>query len=540
MDSRLLLVNGITLLYRQSQQTQVSEKSTALVRSLINSIKLPEQQLTIDPEVTLLEGLMQQALSMCEDPLDHQYSETELLQRIKVIVGHDAALYDAFQAGITGTMPDNDLKQFCLNLERSLNNYFRDQRTAEILNKASSTMRFKRNEIQDMKAFVASVVAELEPYQIDHAAKDPAVLDEMDFNDETKVAEIYGRVQAQQSGQTILQTGYQCINRMLDGGFRRGETWVIGALQHQWKSGFSLTIFRQLAMYNKPVLKDPTKKALMVRISFEDPLTNNFEFLYSSFKQLETGVVPSKDEFTALPPLEAARYVKSKLHVEGGYETYFMGVNPSLWTYRDIQNKILSLEAMGYEIHVVMLDYLLKVPTTGCDQGPYGIDIRNLYERLRNFFSARNILFITPHQLSTEAKVNRRDGELDFVKGLVDNGYYAGCKQIDQVVDGELFTQIEFEGGKKISPAWLTVQRGKHRKVAQTPGEFLFACLPFTKDGIILDDIYGPDSSSKRVGGKPMSEGGGSSWWQTTGDDDVLGVAKPAPAAVLDEFLIAA
>ena len=108
MDSRLLLVNGITLLYRQSQQTQVSEKSTALVRSLINSIKLPEQQLTIDPEVTLLEGLMQQALSMCEDPLDHQYSETELLQRIKVIVGHDAALYDAFQAGITGTMPDND------------------------------------------------------------------------------------------------------------------------------------------------------------------------------------------------------------------------------------------------------------------------------------------------------------------------------------------------------------------------------------------------------------------------------------------------
>lgn len=517
MDARLLLIKSITLLYRQSQQKDLQDKSTTLVRQIVQSIKLPDQQLTIDPEVALLEGLVKMATTMCEDPIDHRYSELELLQQAKIITIADPSLYDAFKEGITTPLEENQLKQYCLNLDRSLANHFRDERIREIMSKASSKVKFDRSSITDMKSFVAGVVAELEPYQVDTVKKDPAVIGEMNFNDELSVASIYSNVREQQAGTTILKTGYQAINRMLDGGFRRGETWVFGALQHNWKTGLSLTTFRQLAMYNTPVLKNPDRKPLMLRISFEDQLELNYQFLYASFLQIETGRIPTREELTATDPMEMAKYVRERLH-QSGYETYFMCVNPSMWTYRDIINKILSLEAAGYEIHVCMLDYLLKLPTTGCDQGPHGVDIRNMYERLRNWMAARNILFITPHQLSTEAKMLRREGRTDFVKELVDGGYYAGCKQIDQVVDGELFIHIEYEAGYKISPAWLTIQRGKHRKIDQTEGEFLFTALPFTKGGIILDDINGPDRSAKKVGAKSAAEGGGNAWWQTDED----------------------
>jgi hypothetical protein len=59
---------------------------------------------------------------------------------------------------------------------------------------------------------------------------------------------------------------------MIQGGFRPGETAVIGALQHKYKTGFTLSIFAQIALFNEPKTEDKTKKPLLLRISFEDEL----------------------------------------------------------------------------------------------------------------------------------------------------------------------------------------------------------------------------------------------------------------------------
>ena len=57
---------------------------------------------------------------------------------------------------------------------------------------------------------------------------------------------------------------------MLQGGFRRGQFSMIAALQHKYKTGFTLSILSQIAMYTKPYMKDSFKKPLLLRISFED------------------------------------------------------------------------------------------------------------------------------------------------------------------------------------------------------------------------------------------------------------------------------
>jgi hypothetical protein len=97
---------------------------------------------------------------------------------------------------------------------------------------------------------------------------------------------------------------------MLQGGFREGDFCVIGALQHRYKTGFSLSLFKHLALYNTPSMRDQNKKPLLLRISFEDDITLNLQFLYQSLKENETG---QKTILTNVTEEEMSSYVKERL-----------------------------------------------------------------------------------------------------------------------------------------------------------------------------------------------------------------------------------
>lgn len=510
MNNKLLLVTCISLLFRESQIKGPHENSATLVRELVNTIRLPELSLGLDQEKEVLEGLKNTAFVMCDSPVDFEFQADELLQRLKVICLTEERLYQSLVDGIQAELDQDVLARRCLNLKKTLKDYLKENTVVQIMHEAATKLKFRRGEITNMREFINEVSHKLEPFQIDVTSKDPAVISDVDLSDDNAVTAVFGEIKSQVTGTRLYRTGYQGINRMLDGGFRPGEQWVIGALQHKYKTGFTLSLFKQLALYNKPVPYNPKKKPMLLRISFEDTAALNFQFLYTNLKENETGVKP---DIKGTSSEEMKAYVKEQLTING-WTVRVLHVNPSLWTYRDICNKIIELEADGFEIHVCMLDYLLKVPTTGCDQGPAGIDIRNMYERIGNFLSARKIVGITPHQLSTEAKQLIRDGQLDFVKRINGLGYYAGCKQIDQVVDGELYIHIEEVNGV----AYLTVQRGKHRKdqVNKTKSEHLYYAFPFTKEGGILDDINKADSARKRVGGGPVGSSSEIPLW----DDD--------------------
>jgi hypothetical protein len=506
MDNKLLLVNGISLLYRESQLVG-AERSTTLVRHIVSSVKLPEISIGIDHDRDILDGLKTTAFSMCSDAADQTYVADELLQRLRVNCGEDERLFDIFVAAIAPELSESDLKHRCINLRRDLNNHFRDEELGKILKKGWMKYQFNRHEITDMQAFVAEYSAELEPYRQDHAVRDPAVVSAVSFDDPGAVQTVYEDVKKMDSGESILQTGYQGINRMLRGGFRPGDQVVIGALQHNYKTGFSLTLFKQLALYNKPVRRDPNKKPLLMRISFEDDIVLNFQFLYSSLKENETGE-PVTD-LEAIDAAEMTAYVRERM-MANGWHIHMMRVNPSLWSYQKICDEVLKMEAQGFEVHVLMLDYLALVPTTGCTQGALGQDVRDMYRRMRNFTNPRKIITITPHQLSTEAKMLIREGRQEFVKEVANKGYYDKCKTIDQEVDIEIYIHKEVSNGD----AYLTYQRGKHRLPGVTPQADLYGVLPFTPIGGILDDIGKADTTRRKVGGGPIGSGQEVPFWE--------------------------
>lgn len=384
MDNKLLLAKSLCLLYRESLLPEKIDNSQELIRQVLENIKVAEINLSINKDRDILIALKQTILEMCENPLDHEYEKSDLLQRVKLNCMGDEALFDAISQGIDPEMSESTLKRSIINIRKQLNNHFKEQQIGDVLMKAAVQFRHEREKIKNVSNFLSEFSTQLDAFQLNKEVKDPAIISDINVQDVQQVANVFTNIKEESNGKGVLITGYQEINKMLGGYFRRGETWVIGALQHNFKTGFSLTIFKQLAIYNTPVLTDPKKKPLMVRISAEDSVSLNFQALYQSFKAEEG---QSEINFNQLTDDEIAKYVTEKLSVRG-YHTRFIHINPSLWTYKSICNKIIELEAEGYEIHCCMIDYLVKIPTTGCDQGTAGKDIINMYERIRNFMAA--------------------------------------------------------------------------------------------------------------------------------------------------------
>ena len=503
MNDLLLLVKSITLMYRESLLNMEEDSTKDLVRKVIEAIKTPEVSIGITKDLEIINALKATATEMVNHDKTHKYQKDILLQQLQVNCGADESTYESLQSGIEPDMTEDENKLTVINIRTAIATHFKHGKIEEVLSKRFSEFKFKRSGIKNINKWINTMIAELEPFQVVGQERDSAIIDEVDISDKESINRVYASIKEENEGGGGFITGFQGINGMIGGKFRLGEQWGLYGLQHNYKTGFSLTIFKQICMYNTPILKDPKKKPLLLRISFEDSLVLNFQYLYKNMWENETGKVLSKKDLAEMDIGVMTEYVTNKLSATG-FHVKLLFVNPSDWTYKDICNLVLKYEAEGYEVQMVMVDYLTKISKEGCTQGATGQDVRNLFERIKAFMASKGILFITPHQLSTEAKGLMRDGYNDFVKRLPGGGYTADSKQIDQDIDGELFFHIERLKGK--NEAYFTVQGGKLRRIEQVDEDDKYRVYKFVRKGVILDDLNKPDSSMLKVGGTPLGE----------------------------------
>lgn len=517
MDNKLLVTKSLTLLWRESQIPEKQENSVDTIRTAMDGIKEPEVNISLlgseDSPITKLKALI---LEMCKNPAEHEYIKEDLLLTIKSNCGDDTALYESIEQGINQEMTPAVLKRSVVNLRRDLIGHFKDESVMQILARAANDFRYNKSKFKSTAAFLTEVITQLEPYQVTVQKKDPAINERVSIEDESGVETIFNTVQNENSGNGIMSTPWQAMNDMLDGGFRPGEFVMHMSLQHQYKTGLNLLLFRGFPIYNKPFLIHPDKKPLLIRISLEDPLSNNFQFLYKAFKENEDGRI-YEDEFNEkidektgetiqIPKISAkekARYVSEKMKVNG-WHIELLSVNPIEWTYRDLCNLIIEREAEGYEVKVCDVDYLLKLPTTGCTQNFKGGDYRNLIERIKAFFAARKCIFMTPWQLSTDAKSMIRDGTPDVVTRWVGGGFTDSCKSLDQVVDvGILAHRV-----CKDREWFLDIALDKLRRIKQPADDKRRFALKFNNThqgrGVILDDIGKENSAYRKPGGERL------------------------------------
>ena len=473
-DPNILLSKCITLLYRESQLENNTENSSDLIRTTVEKLKINDTVIGIPTRRDASLALKHLVLEMCRNGPEQTYDAHELLQQIRIITNGDENLYTAIAQGIETELNPTMLKRTITNIRKTISNYFREQRISEIVNKANRDLSFGRHNISDLSQYIRNLILELEITSSKSIAKDPAIVKTMDLGDDNSLKEVFENVASSNSEDLAFATGWRELNEALQGGPRPGDTMVIGALQHNYKTGFSLSMFAHMAVYNKPKTKDPNKKPLMYRVTFEDPIRNNAQFLYQLLKYDET---KEAIDVKGVTVDEMVQYVKKRLQVNG-YHILMDEVNPSNWTYQSLINRVIELESQGYVVEVLAVDYLMKLPTTGCTHGSTGDDVLDMLSRLRNYCSAHGILFITPHQLSTDAKrLLQNTPQEQFLHAIKGGGFFEKTKGLDRIYDiGVLISKCETPSGD-----FLHVIIDKHRfpTVVESSSKSFF--LPFPK-----------------------------------------------------------
>ncbi|WP_396190556.1 DnaB family ATPase [Flavobacterium sp.] len=496
MDIRTILSKIVSLIYR----TRIlgNYENDDLIKTILNTIKADS------PEMSFVGNSPTKRLKeTCQSLLQEKEAipKEVLISQISILLENDQKLLDVLKDSISQDHDDSTNKRITTNLVKNLNNYYKEHLAYEIFSRASYDMKFNRGKIGNFSDYLSKTLSELEPLtNMLSSLKDPAVVGELDFENLDSVEHVFNEVKNLNSNTGVYHFGWQAGNRMCQGGVRRGETVGVGALQHKYKTGFTLSGFCQFATRNSPIMTateiEQGKKPLLLRISFEDNLTNNLQFMYQYLKANEGTPVNAKD-FADLSTTELTQYITKRLTATG-FKIKMMRVDPSQWTYSTLLNKIIELEAEGYSVHLLMVDYLFMMPTTGCTQGPTGSDKRDMLRRVRNFCSARNTIFMTPFQLSTEAKQMLRNGVPDhnFLNEIAEKGYYDGCKTVDQELDLELYVHVFSHKRKK----YLAVRRGKHRLPTVIADDDLFFMLRFPGLNIpVLEDLDGDDTSFRKL-----------------------------------------
>ena len=485
-----ILLNVINLLYRESYLTADDKMSCNLAIEIIDTIEDGKRFNILGGESDVIDNLKKYIIDICNNYKHEKIDTNILIQSISIILKEEDNILKTFIESIDEVTDADELNKRIIRLSRFLNNYYKEFKIKKVLNTYSYEFSNKRSQIKDVGKYIEQLRLELDALDLSRDSIDPAIVDEIDLDDDVLMTTLMDNVKDELSSTGILKTGWQDLNVMTQGGMRRREFVTVAALQHKYKTGFTLSLFIQYCLFNTPKPIDNSKKQLNLWISFEDDVKNIMQFVYNYL------YINEHDKLPVISEVESSyitSYVKNKL-CSTGFHVKFIRVNPTEWSYKDIFNKIITYESQGYEVNVLGLDYLGMVPTTGCiKDGPMGTDLRDLFRRVRNFGSSKHILTITPHQVSTDGKRLIRNGvpDVEFVKEIAGKGYYANSSQLDQEIDLELYVHIATNNRKK----FLTVQRGKHRLPTTISEEEMFLMLPFPKKGPIKHDLNGTKMS---------------------------------------------
>lgn len=498
MDIRLFLSKVIMLIYR-SRQVGL-DTYDGLIVTCLDGIKINDKD-----NGFLQEGMTKKLLDYVNELLSNKnVIELEtLLLSLEVMLDNDPKLFKIIDKALNRELSEKDIKRVIASLSGEISNYNRERKVKATIGALHRDATFNRGDFGgDFLRHVREQLELIEPLTVGTMGeKDPAIVNEVRFDNKDQVQSVFEEVRKQMDQSAVYQSGWQEFNKMTQAGLRPGEAVGIEALQHNYKTGTSLSLFLQLLRHNKPIMRpqdvEAGKKPLAIRISLEDSLENNFQFSYQYLKA-NAGTILTPEQIELIDVDEMAQFTVDELS-KTGFEVIMVRVNPTEWGYAELINYLLGLEAEGFALCIVMIDYLLMLNTAGNMPGGHGTDKRLLLRKTRNFTSARDALFITPAQLSMEAMGLLRNGVTDvrFIKEIAGKNYTADSKQLGQEFDLEIYCHLAYANGKK----FLCMGRGKHRLATEVQSEEdKFFILPFPGPNIpVLEDINGSNTGMKTL-----------------------------------------
>lgn len=261
----------------------------------------------------------------------------------------------------------------------------------------------------------------------------------------------------------ILMTGIQGLNQGLepDGGFRRGKMYMLEALTNRGKSFGMAHITASVGLYNKPMLRNAAKIPTILFESSEDTMDLVIMRMYKLACTIEFN---AESDFQTADTANIVDTIANCFKKNGWYL-----VMNQIEAYKDnIANmfaRVRRLELQGHEIIFYGYDYLAlqnidKVPGESKSD-----KLQLVYRRVRSFTTARGICFVTPHQLSPEAKKLLKElddeSEVYFAREVAGKSMTETSTKITNEVDGVICIHVAKTAVKNYFTGAIGKQRGE-------------------------------------------------------------------------------
>lgn len=474
------LIQCVTLLYLARQVDMNRDGIHHTVENTIKELDLPTTTIGENSDgmaAINIRNLISWMLSV--DPTI-VFDKDDIMTKLRMNLYDDVSYLEELESAINIEDDTLKLQQRINSINSSLKFELTQQKVRKLISRVNHRINYSGS-YTDHNVIIKELQEDLTKFSgKDPDAEHAGFIGRLSTEDDEGMIEVFDKAKASNSVEGILQTGFQGMNLLLGGGIRRGEMLNVAALTHHYKSGMLLDLTRQVPIYNKPWMWDTVKKPMVLRVSFENKLDQDLPIIYKSLVEQLTG---EPIDIKNIDSVKASAYVKEQLGVNG-YTIAIECYDPNGFTIHDLLDLLHGYEAKGYEIHLLVVDYLELIAKGGVNlRGDEAIN--NAYEMLRNHCFGRGIAVVSAHQLSTEAGTLSRDNSPHFVKMISEGGWYRNTRSLGTKLDVEVFTHIY----KTDEESYLTVARGKHRACSDTPIKHRSYFQKFHPVGGVRDDI---------------------------------------------------
>lgn len=427
---------------------------------------------------------------LLKQPNDASVIKSLLLQKAELFCKNDESLRDAIIAGIednedielTRKLVYNHITEIRLNGE-----------TEAFQKKFKSAIRdFYFKEINEMKREDWGNLIDLVQERVNstYEERQSEIVCTVTSGTPESFFSIIEMAKRENSKQGIMRLGLQGINEALgpDDGMRRGKFYLINALTNRGKSLTMAHFLASIGLYNKPMLRKQEKIPTLLMDSSEDTMDL---IIMRMYKLAMTVGETLEGDFNTAGNEDIVTAIVNCFKANG----WFLIINQIEANKDSMQNifaRVRALEMKGHEIIWYGYDYLALVPIDKIPGESKSDKLQILYRRVRSFMIARGICFVTPHQLSPDAKKKLQEtddeSEVYFALEVAGKSMTETSTKITNEVDKELTIHV----AKTPTRNYFTYCLGKSR------GE---GCEPSKRFGIYdIDPVHGLKHD---INGKP-------------------------------------
>lgn len=330
-------------------------------------------------------------------------------------------------------------------------------------------------------------------------------LEIIDFSDKESLEK--GRAVFKERKETnVYRLGLKGLNMMLGkaGGLTLGDSLVINAASHNYKSGMMMSIAKWLVRYNKPHTRPEEGKPTILFTTLENEAHSNMMWFFRN--TYETMYLKSSD---GISDREIVDHIFDYFN-ENGFTLLVERYLATDFGYEEYVERYEELVSQGHRILFSIIDYMNPMKKTKSERNDLGLAA--LYNGLINYNKSRATTTITGHQLNRQASELVAQGVTNVVRRF-NESYIADGMAVQREIDISWYTHIE---KNQHGDPYLTVKWGKHRGVDDTPEAHKYCAFPFTKFGLIDDvdtehnrftrDIFTADPIPPELGGNVTEE----------------------------------